>query len=100
MTKFFRVAVLAAFTGFFTVQHADARCWTYGDCARKCARTWRQFDYASARDCVARFPCSQYPRQCSGSSAGGGSSFNACLKRGERAGWGAAETAAYCSRHR
>ena len=59
-------ATLALAMATFSVNRADAqqRCWTAGDCARKCADVWKQFHYASAKDCVARHPCSKYPKSC------------------------------------
>lgn len=100
MTKFLGIAIMLAFVSLLTIQQAEASCWTYGDCARKCARGWKGYGYASAQDCVARHPCSQYPRKCGGSSGGSNSGFEACMNRGVRAGWTTRETSYYCNRHR
>lgn len=83
--------------------------WCANDCVSLCRKT-----ASSVQACVEQYRCHNYPKApCAGTAvvnaraqkynaqragSGGTMSYQACLARGTRAGWGTAETAAYCSR--
>ncbi len=86
--------------------------WCDKDCESLCRATaGRGWQGGNVAACVQHFNGPQYAgHPCAGparvaarakqiNSGGGPRNFNECLQRGVKAGWGAAETNAYCSRH-
>lgn len=94
----------------FSGSSAVARDWCASDCISLCKKTAAA---AGWQACVEKFQCTTRPSSpCAGparvaqraaeyraANPKGGATrmtFDACLQRGVRAGWGAAETSAYC----
>lgn len=103
---------LALFIGS-SMPAAMARDWCANDCISLCKKTAVTQSWQA---CVEQFQCTKRfpPSPCAGSagvaqravqyragrSGSGPMTFDACLQRGIRAGWGAAETSAYCQAQR
>jgi len=98
-----RAVIAAAIISFTTAITASSAPWCANDCISLCKKT-----APNAAECIANYNCSKYPASpCAGAgavdkraksykSSGGGLSFDACMRRGTKAGWGDAETARYC----
>ena len=47
-----------------TTRPNPASCWTYTDCAKKCEKLYAYRGPIDVDHCIARHPCSKYPRGC------------------------------------
>lgn len=100
-----RLAAIAILFLFVSLNGVQAQ-WCENDCVRLCGLT-----AAAPSECIAHYSCSQYAgracapkgtveRRARSNQSGGHLSFEACMRRGTSAGWGTAETSAYCNSHR